>query len=99
MQTPYLHIVDQPRMMKGGVRSTVFGVLGRTTDGAPNKSLGGLVVDTKLGHLSAGVSMKASAAPMNSDYCIIGPAAKTVLGHSGQVPYPGKFISKKGPSL
>lgn len=99
MQTPYLHIVDQPRMMKGGVRSTIFGVLGRTTDGAPNKSLGGLVVNTKVAPLNAGVSMKASAVPMNSSRSIIGPAAKTPLGHTGQVPYPGKFASKIGPSL
>jgi len=98
-KTPYLHVVDFPRMM-GGVgapRSTVFGAIGRTKLDPYSKSLGGLVQTTTPGK-SPKVSMPASHAPLNSDHHIIGAASKTKVPgqHYGQVPYPGAFRSHLG---
>jgi len=86
--------------MMGGVgapRSTVFGAIGRTKMDPYAKSLGGLIEHTTPGKMPR-VTMPESRAPLNSDHCIIGPAAKTrVPGqHYGQVPYPGVFRSHLG---
>jgi len=101
-KTPYLQVVDMPRMMggKGAPRSTIFGALGRTQYDPYTRTLGGLIVTTTPGKKPK-ETMKASAEHHNTDHCIIGPAAKThVPGeHYGQVPYPGAFRSHLGPRL
>jgi hypothetical protein len=104
-KTPYLQVVDMPRMMggKGAPRSTVFGALGRTKIEPYTKTLGGLVVTTTpgTGHFDKAAVEKASSVPKNTEFHIIGAASKTrVPGeHYGQVPYPGAFRSALGASL
>jgi len=96
--TPYLHVVDEPRMMagKGAPRSTVFGVLGRTKMDPYSKSLGDLVHNSKP---SAGLPRLASDSMImhhgNTERHIVGQVPKThVPGTNyGQVPYPGRFMA------
>jgi hypothetical protein len=101
-KTPYLQVVDMPRMMggKGAPRSTIFGALGRTQYDSYTRTLGGLIQTTTPGKKPKEV-MKASAVEQNTERSIIGPASKThVPGeHYGQVPYPGAFRSALGPRL
>ena len=102
-EQPYLHVVDEPRVMrgKGAPRSTVFGVIGRTKIDPFTKTLGGLVVESTKGVRPEKVSMKASAVPKNTDRKIVGAAAKTKIpgAHMGQVPYAGKYMSDVGERL
>ncbi len=98
--TPYLHVVDEPRMMagKGAPRQTVFGVLGHTMESSEMKSLGGLVRETKTsGPIPKGEVIH-SASKLSTERHITGPAAKTRISgeHYGQIPYPGKFMGHKG---
>jgi hypothetical protein len=101
--TPYLQVVSAPRAMagEGAPRSTTFGVIGRTTYDYKNRSLGGLVVDTKTsGPLPAGTSMKATAAPQTERH-ILGHASRTPMpgAHYGMKPYAGQFMSHEGARL
>ena len=104
-KTPYLQVVDFPRMMegKGAPRSTVFGAIGRTKIEPYSKSLGGLVETTTPGasHFDKEAVEKASAVPRNTDFHIIGHPAKTkVPGHHyGQMPYAGAYRSALGARL
>lgn len=102
-EQPYLHVVDEPRRMrgKGAPRSTVFGVLGRTKLDPFTKSLGGLVIDSTKGVRPEKVSMKASSVHKNTERKIVGHAAKTHIpgSHMGQVPYAGKYMSDVGDRL
>ena len=102
-RTPYLQVVDAPREMagSGAPRSTTFGVIGRTTYDYVNRSLGGLVQDTK--HSAAvpkGEVQHASHLP-NTEKHILGHASKTPRPgvHMGMVPYPGQFQSAVGARL
>jgi hypothetical protein len=99
---PYLHVVDEPRVMKGpgAPRQTVFGVLGHTKDDSEMKSLGGLVRDTRDKKVHKGEVEKVSPKLMTERH-ITGPASKTKIpgAHYAQVPYPGKFMSDVGGRL
>lgn len=98
-KTPYLKVVDMPRMMKGegAPRSTTFGVLGRTKESPLSKSLGGLVMETTKGAEPKG-AFPAKDAYRNTEHHIIGAASKTKISgmHYGQVPYPGAFMAHLG---
>ena len=100
--TPYLAVADEPRRMagKGAPRQTTFGVLGRTSESPYNKSLGGLVVDSKSGPVPKGTVMKASATD-HTDRNITGRKSKTHIAgaHYGQVPYPGRYMGPAGERL
>ena len=104
-KTPYLQVVDMPRMMggKGAPRSTVFGAIGRTKIDPYSKSLGGLVETTTpgAGHFEKDAVEKASAVHHNTEFHIIGHAAKTKVpgDHYGQVPYAGAYRSALGARL
>lgn len=98
-KTPYLNVVDMPRMM-GGVgapRSTVFGAIGRTKMDPYAKSLGGLVETTTPGKTPK-VAVPASQEEKNTERHIIGPRSKTPMPghHYGQIPYPGAYQSHMG---
>ena len=101
-EDPYLHVIDQPRMMrgKGAPRSTVFGVLGRTVESPYAKSLGGLVADSKVSAPVPRASLHKNSR-MTTERHITGPAAKTHISgaHFGQVPYPGRYMGPKGAEL
>lgn len=103
-ETPYLHVVDQPRMMagKGAPRSTVFGVLGRTKESPLMRSLGGLVANSKANApVPRGGGILKSHPREVTERHIVGPASKTHIpgAHYAMVPYPGKFMSEKGAAL
>ena len=99
-ETPYLHVVDMPRMMggAGAPRSTVFGVLGRTGMDPMTKSLGGLVGNTKA---SGPVPPTMSGKKVKTERKITGTPSKTHIPgeHYGQVPYVGKYMSDLGSRL
>jgi hypothetical protein len=98
-KTPYLHVVDMPRMMGGlgAPKPMMFGVLGRTKMDPYTRSLGGLIETTTPGPKPK-VTRAASDEPKNTEYHIIGPASKTHINghHFGQVPYPGAYMGPLG---
>ena len=102
METPYLEVVGEPRMMrgKGAPRSTVFGVLGMTKESGKMRSLGGLVENSKASARIAKGVLKAPK-PIHTERNITGPAAKTHVSpeHYAQVPYPGHFMGPAGKRL
>ena len=102
-KTPYLHVVDEPRMMagKGAPRSTVFGVLGITKEDSEMRSLGGLVKSAKASAPAPPLKTPSSLIPPNSERSILGKASKTHIPgeHFGMTPYPGAFMSRLGQRL
>ena len=105
-ETPYLHVVDMPRMMggKGAPRSTIFGVLGRTVEDPYMRSLGGLVANTKSsGPVPKHKSIYSNTIKgMKTERNIASPPpSKTHIPkeHYGQVPYVGKYMSDLGSRL
>jgi hypothetical protein len=78
-RTPYLQVVDAPREMagSGAPRSTTFGVIGRTTYDYVNRSLGGLVHDTKRSAPVPHGEVQHAAHLPNSDRHILGPASRS----------------------
>ena len=100
--TPYLHVIDQPREMKGkgAPRSTVFGVLGRTMEEPESKVLGGLVRNTAENKIQPGTVIH-DAARLNTERHIAGKAAKTTTSgaHYGQILYPGAYMGHRGDEL
>ena len=100
--SPYLEVVDEPRMMRGegAPRSTVFGVLGRTLESPKMKSLGGLVSRTAEGKIGAG-TVEDKPRLISTERRITGPPSKTKISgmHYGMVPYPGKYMAPAGPRL
>lgn len=101
-KTPYLHVVDQPRMMKGkgAPRSTVFGVLGRTMEDPHAKTLGGLVTHTSNAPVPKGQVIHHASRLMTERH-VTGPASKTPMpgAHYAQIPYAGAYMSHKGERL
>lgn len=76
---------------KGAPRNTVFGVIGQTMNEASyNRSLGGLVKDTKIGATKSGNIMKSLDRPSKT---------KIPGAHYGQVVYPGRFMAVVGKAL
>jgi len=102
-KNPYLHVVDEPRMMagKGAPRSIVFGVLGRSKIEPEMKSLGGLVHNSKASAPIGKGTLEKHASHLNTERHITGPAAKTHISgeHYGQVPYPGRYMADAGKRL
>ena len=75
---------------RGAPRSNVFGLIGDTMDSTYNRSLGGLVTDTKIGATKSGNIMKSLDKPSKT---------KIPGSHYAQVPYPGRFMAVVGKSL
>jgi len=75
---------------KGAPRNNVFGLIGDTMDSTYNRSLGGLVKDTKVGGVKSGSIMKSLDKPSKT---------KIPGAHYGQVVYPGRFMAVVGKSL
>lgn len=100
---PYLHVVDEPRVMKGpgAPRQTVFGVLGHTKDDGLTRSLGGLVQETTGSKKVHKGEVEKVGPKLVTERHITGPASKTKMpgAHYAQIPYPGKFQSEVGPRL
>lgn len=85
---------------KGAPSQTIFGVIGATAFDPLQKSLGGLVSDTKSSASEKNPAKSADSMPQTQRH-IIGPAAKTSMPkeHYGQVPYAGKYMSTEGARL
>jgi hypothetical protein len=86
---------------KGAPRSTVFGVIGRTKMDPYQKSLGGLVQDTRDRSKVTPQHVSAKSVAHESEHSLPGPAPKTHVpgAHYGMVPYPGMYRSQLGARL
>jgi hypothetical protein len=94
----YMSVVEGKYEMKGGVRDTLFGLIGSTTGQSYQKTLGGLVSHKADGKVPSG--LKAEKAADATERHIGGKNATAVTGsHYGQVPYAGKFMKSKGEKL
>lgn len=94
----YMNVVEGKYMMKGGVRDTLFGLIGSTTGQSYQKTLGGLVEHSPDGKIPT--DLKKGKVAVATEKHIGGPNKTAVAGsHYGMVPYPGKFMKKKGAKL
>ena len=102
-KTPYLSVINEPYNMsgKGAPRDTVFGVLGRTKMDPYQKSLGGLVQDTRDRNKKTPQHVSTKSVAGETDRHLPGPAPKTYIpgAHYGMVPYPGMYQSQVGARL
>lgn len=102
-ETPYLHVVDEPRVMKGkgAPRSTVFGVLGMTKEEPYTKTLGGLVVETTGSkRVHKGEVRKAGMMDRTERHIAGRPSKTDIPGvHYGMVPYAGYYMVAVGKGL
>lgn len=93
-----MNVVEGKYMMKGGVRDTLFGLIGSTTGQSYQKTLGGLVEHSPDGKIPT--DLKKGKVAVATEKHIGGPNKTAVAGsHYGMVPYPGKFMKKKGAKL
>ena len=94
----YMNVVEGKYMMKGGVRDTLFGLIGSTTGQSYQKTLGGLVEHSPDGKIPT--DLKKGKVAVATEHHIGGSNKTAVAGsHYGMVPYPGKFMKKKGAKL
>lgn len=94
----YMHVNEGQFEMKGGVRDTLFGLIGSTTGQSYQKTLGGLVSHTPDGKIPT--DLKKGKVAVATEKHIGGPNKTAVAGsHHGMVPYAGKFMKSKGPKL
>jgi len=102
-KTPYLSVINEPYNMsgKGAPRDTVFGVLGRTKMDPYQKSLGGLVQDTRDRNKKVPQHVSTKSVMGETDFHGPGTPSKTVIpgAHYGMVPYPGMYRSMVGARL
>jgi len=95
MHESYMNVVEGKFEMKGGVRDTLFGLIGSTTGQSYQRSLGGLVEHSPDGKVPSGI--KKGKVAVATENHIGGKNATAVAGsHYGMVPYPGRFMKKKG---
>lgn len=93
-----MNVVEGKYMMKGGVRDTLFGLIGSTTGQSFQKSLGGLVQHKADGSVPTGLK-KGKSADMTENKIGGKNATKIPGAHHGQVPYPGVFMTTVGKKL
>lgn len=93
-----MNVVEGKYMMRGGVRDTLFGLIGATTGQSYVKSLGGLVEHSPDGKVPSG--MKKEKVADATERHIGGKNATKIPGaHHGQVPYPGVYMKAVGKKL
>lgn len=93
----YMSVVDGKYMMKGGVRDTLFGLIGTTKGHSEVKALGGIVDG---GSPSAPKPSGLKKKMMKTENGIEGKNATKIPGsHTGQVPFPGKYMKTVGTKL
>lgn len=94
----YMNVVEGKYMMKGGVRDTLFGLIGSTTGQSYQKTLGGLVEHSPDGKIPT--DLKKGKVAVATEKHIGGPNKTAVAGsHYGMVPYAGRYLKKKGQKL
>ena len=93
-----MNVVEGKYMMKGGVRDTLFGLIGATTGQSYVKSLGGLVEHSPSGKIPS--DLKKEKVADGTERHIGGKNATKIPGaHHGQVPYPGVYMKAVGKKL
>ena len=93
-----MKVVEGKYEMKGGVRDTLFGLIGSTTGQSYQKSLGGLVQHKAEGSVPSGLKKEKVADA--TERHIGGKNATSLPGvHHGQVPYPGVYMKSVGKKL
>ena len=98
MPKDYMEVSEGKYMMRGGVRDTLFGLIGNTTGQSYQRTLGGLVSHSPSGKIPS--DLKSKVAATRTERHIGGMNATAVAGsHYGQVPYPGRFMKTKGEKL
>ena len=103
--TPYMSVVDEPRRMKGGAVSTVFGVLGHAKADAPTRTLGGLIITDSHPRPSAGKDVRREkmlvSEHVQTERGTLHAASRTHVpgAHYGMVPYAGAYRSALGSKL
>ena len=91
----YMNVVEGKYEMKGGVRDTLFGLIGSTTGQSQVRSLGGIVSHTPDGRIPTG--LKKEKVADKTEHHIGGKNATSIPGaHHGQVPYPGVYMKAVG---
>jgi hypothetical protein len=94
----YMNVVEGKYMMKGGVRDTLFGLIGATTGQSYVKSLGGLVEHSPNGKVPS--DLKKEKVADGTERHIGGKNATKIPGaHHGQVPYPGVYMKAVGKKM
>lgn len=94
----YMNVVEGKFMMKGGVRDTLFGLIGTTTGQSYQKSLGGLVSHKADGKVPSDLK-KEKVADATERHIGGKNATKLPGAHHGQVPYPGVYMKALGKKL
>jgi hypothetical protein len=83
---------------KGAPMRTIPGVIGAAMEDSYQRSLGGLVVDTK----DRGPVPSDLSSPYHTErgaVCVTAPATKMSGEHYGQIPYPGAYFGNLGQRL
>lgn len=94
----YMNVVEGKFQMKGGVRDTLFGLIGSTTGQSYQKTLGGLVSHKADGKVPS--DLKKEKVADGTERHIGGKNATKLPGaHHGQVPYPGVYMKALGKKL
>jgi hypothetical protein len=94
----YMSVVDGKYMMKGGVRDTLFGLIGATKGRSEVKALGGIVDGGSPSAPKPSGLMKKRE--IQTERSICGKNATEIPGvHMGQVPYPGTYMKGVGKKL
>lgn len=95
----YMNVVEGKYMMKGGVKDTLFGLIGATKGHTEVKSLGG-IVDGGKPDAKVPSDLKKGKVADATDRHIGGRNATKIPGaHHGQVPYPGAYMARLGKKL
>jgi hypothetical protein len=94
----YMNVVEGKYEMKGGVRDTLFGLIGKTTGYSNVRSLGGIVEHSPDGRVPSG--LKKEKVADRTEHHIGGKNATSLPGvHHGQVPYAGVYMKAVGKKL
>ena len=95
----YMNVVEGKYMMKGGVKDTLFGLIGQTKGHTQIQSLGGIVDGGKPDAPKPSGLKKEKVADATERH-IGGKNATKISGkHFGQVPYPGAYMASAGKKL
>ena len=95
----YMSVVEGKYAMKGGVRDTLFGLIGATKGHTEVKSLGG-IVDGGAPSAKKPSGLKKEKVADVTERHIGGKNATHIPGeHHGMVPFPGAFMARLGKKL
>ena len=95
----YMSVVEGKYMMKGGIKDTLFGLIGATKGHTEIRSLGG-IVDGGKPDAKKPSGLKKEKVADGTDHHIGGKNATKIPGaHHGMVPFAGAFMARVGKKL